>query len=397
MRVLVYTTLFPNSERPNAAIFVKQRMCHFARLPGREICVIAPVPYCPSWFRLEPWHTYSRIPRVEHMEGVSVHHPKYPLIPKLSMLFHAYLLFAATLPLARNIQKVFPFDLIDGHYIYPDGLAAVLLAKYFRKPVVLSARGSDINQFARFPLVRPQIRYALRNADAVISVCEALKREMVALGIPSEKINVIPNGVDPLWFSPVPKEVARSRLGVPGDAMMILSVGSLIPRKGFHLLMKAVAQWGNRPSRLRLYLVGEGPMRGPLTDLAEDLGISKQVELVGERPNQELAYWYSAADVFCLASEREGWANVIMEALACGCPVVATNVYGAPEILTNPAVGMLVERTTDAIAQALRDALRTEWDHVKIRNHVVHRSWMEVAKDVDRVFVDVLTRKSSRI
>lgn len=392
MRVLVFTTLFPNHEHPNDGIFIKQRMFHFAHLPEREIRVVAPVPYCPSWFRLEPWHGYSKIWPYEVMEGIPVYHPKYPLVPKVSMPFHAYLLFAASLSLVRKIQKTFPFDLVDGHYIYPDGLAAVLLGKFFRKPVVLSARGSDINQFSRFPLIRAHIRRALREADALISVCEALRREMTSLGVPRSKIAVIPNGVDPERFSRIPKERARAQLGIPSEQKIILSVGSLISRKGFHLLMEAVSQMDGTPGLPHLYIIGEGPMRQQLRNLSKKLGISQRVHLVGQKPNGELHCWYSAADVFCLASEREGWANVIMEALACGCPVVATNVYGAPEILTTPTVGTLVERRAQAIAEALEDALRGGWDNVKIRNHVAHRSWSEVAREVDRVFQECLKR-----
>ncbi len=386
MRVLVFTTLFPNRLQPNAAIFVKQRMFHFARIPGHEIRVVAPVPYCPSWIRMEPWSLFSRVPRVESMEGIRIHHPRYPLIPKVSMQWHFLSLLLSSLPTLQRIQKSFPFDLIDAHYIYPDGLAAVILGKWFGKPVVLSARGSDVNQFKGFPTIRPMLRYALREAQEVISVCSALKQEMVDLGCPAQKITVVPNGVDADGFKAFERQESRKMLGLPVRSRVVLSVGSLIPRKGFDLLINAFYQLVERHPDAVLYIVGGGPQKDFLKDLVKEKELESRVNLVGEVPNKALARWYSAADVFCLASSREGWANVIMEALACGCPVVATRVYGAPEILTTPEVGLLVDRNTKAIASGLDEALSRVWDGDRIRRHVVARDWFVVARDVAEVF-----------
>ena len=386
MRILVFTTLFPNRLQPNAAIFVKQRMFHFARLPGHEIRVVAPVPYCPSWVRMEPWSLYSRVPRVECMEGIRIHHPRYPLVPKVSMQWHFLSLLLSSVSTLRRIQKSFPFDLIDAHYIYPDGLAAVLLGKWFGKPVVLSARGSDVNQFKGFPTIRPMLRYALREAQEVISVCSALKQEMVDLGCPAQKITVVPNGVDADRFKAMDRHESRRILGLPRSSRVVLSVGSLIPRKGFDLLINAFHRLVERYPDAVLYILGEGPQKAFLKDLIKENELESRVSLVGEVPNNALARWYSAADVFCLASSREGWANVIMEALACGCPVVATRVYGAPEILTTPEVGLLVDRTTKAIASGLDEALFRVWDRDRIRRHVLARDWFVVAREVAEVF-----------
>ncbi|MCG2831509.1 MAG: glycosyltransferase family 4 protein [Desulfobacteraceae bacterium] len=368
MKVLVYTTLFPNHLHPNNAIFIKQRMFHFARLKDCEIKVVAPVPYCPPWPALGKWYQNSQIKEYEVMDGIEVYHPRYPLIPKVSMALHGFSLFLSSLKLLKKINKTFPFDLIDGHYIYPDGFAAVLLGKAMKRPVVLSARGSDINQFTGFKSIKPMIRYALGHAEHVISVCDALKQEMVALGINDDKISVIPNGVDSKQFYPVDKSKARKKLSLPINKKIILSVGSLIPRKGFHVIIDAFPKLLQEDSNSYLYIIGEGYFRPSLERQIEALNLTQHVTLVGECPNTELKFWYSAADVFCLASSREGWANVIMESLACGTPVVATNVWGAPEILTSTGIGMLVDRTPDAFYNALKRALETlgeseVWQH----------------------------------
>jgi glycosyltransferase involved in cell wall biosynthesis len=390
MRILTYTTLYPNQLQPNHGIFIKQRMMHFAQFPGHELQVVAPIPYCPKWLKIQPWNINSRIQKLEYQNNIPVYHPKYPLIPKISMHLHAVSLFLASIQTLKVINKTFPFDLIDGHYIYPDGLAAVWLGKAFKKPVVLSARGSDINQFAGFRTIRPMIQRALCRAKGIISVCEALKKEMVELGVSEKKILVIANGVDTEKFYIKDKKKVRASFGIPVSNKVILSVGSLIPRKGFHHLIAAMPEVLDKQPGTLLYILGEGPFRSELEQLIQDLHLSGSVFLVGERPHEELINWYNSADAFCLASSREGWANVLMEALACGCPVVATNVYGAPEIVTSDEVGTLVAENPGSIAQALIGVLSSEWSKERIRQHVVTRDWSAVASEVKKCFEGVL-------
>jgi glycosyltransferase involved in cell wall biosynthesis len=151
---------------------------------------------------------------------------------------------------------------------------------------------------------------------------------------------------------------------------------------------------------VHLCIIGEGRERESLQSMIGHLGLDERVELLGHRPNEELSLWYNAADVFCLASSREGWANVLMESMACGTPVVATNVYGAPEMITKDVVGILVERNEEAIAEGLIAALERPWDRQVIREHVAGRTWDVVAREVRDVFQKVLnshrhTRKNT--
>jgi len=391
MKVLVYTTLFPNHCQPNSAIFIKKRMFHFAQLRDCEIKVVAPIPYCPHWSIFGKKYQYSQIKKYEIMDGVEVFHPRYPLIPKISMPLHAISLYLFTRGLVKKIFRTFPFDLMDGHYIYPDGLAALLLSKRMNRPLILSARGSDINQFTHFRSIKPMIRYTLNQADHSISVCNALKQEMVALGIDRGKISVIPNGVDMDIFYPIDKKEAQKKLLINHTSKVIVSVGSLIPRKGFHVILEALSRLIPGDSNIHLYIVGEGYYRSTLEKKIRDLHLDQQVTLVGEVANNELKFWYSLADVFCLASSREGWANVIMESLACGTPVVATKVYGAPEIITSSNVGILVENTPESVYDGLKAALKTPWNRELIHAHVKDRSWFKVADEVKATFDMVLS------
>jgi len=312
------------------------------------------------------------------------------------MPFHSLSLFFSTQSLLRKINRRFQFDLIDGHYIYPDGLAAVLLGKALNKPVIRSARGSDIHLFPRFKLIKPMIRYALNSADHAISVCNALKQEMISLGIRGEKITVVPNGIDTKRFYFLDKNKARGKLMIPLNTKIILSVGNLIPLKGFHKIIETLPKLLNHYPHLHLYIIGEGPYRSALEQKVASLNLINNVTLVGSIPNVDLRVWYSAADVFCLASSREGWANVIMESLACGTPVVATQVDGAPEVITTTDVGILVNRTPESIGTGLNDALSREWDSVKIRKHVNNRTWLQVAAEVKSVFSEITNNKKPK-
>lgn len=390
MKVLVYTTLFPNQLQPNNAIFIKQRMFHFAKLDGCEIKVVAPTPYCPPWPSLGKRYRFSQIKKYELMDGIDVFHPRYPLVPKVSMLLHGLSLFMSSLSTVKKIYHEFPFDIIDGHYIYPDGLAAVLLGMVFKKPVVLSARGSDIHQFTRFISIKPMIRYALNKSDHVISVCEALKQEIINVGTASEKISVVPNGIDTKQFYPEDKIKARKELSIHDDSKVIITVGSLIPLKGYHVLLDAMPAIVREMPQTHLYVVGEGPYRSYLEQKIRHLSLHQHVTLVGECPNRELKTWYSASDVLCLASSKEGWPNVVMESLACGTPVVATRVYGVSEILTSSDVGVLVDRTPNSLYHGLKTALETTWDIKLIRAHVRDRDWFKVADEVQEAFNSVL-------
>ncbi len=384
MRILVFTSLFPNSQRPDFGIFIFQRISHLAQQPGTTVQVVAPVPYFPSWLPSSRWGKYGQLPYEERVENLNVYHPRYPLLPGLLMPLHGFLMFVGSLLLVRRLHRQFRFDCIDAHYVYPDGFAAVLLGKMLGLPVFVSARGTDINVFPKFRSIRPVIIWSLRKAAGIVAVSNALKNAMVDLGLPAGKIRVIPNGVDTNRFHPIPQREARRFLGLPQNVKVIVSVASLTAGKNQALLISAFAKMLGDSQNAQLFLIGEGPERSVLQELIGKLRLDENVVLTGAKPNQELASWFSAADVSCLVSSREGWPNVIMESIACGTPVVATRVGGVPEIIHSPELGVLTEQDSDSIAAALESALAKTWDRGALALHARSRGWTEVASEVEK-------------
>src|SRR5947208_5432961 len=240
MRILTFTTLFPNAAARNFGIFIYQRMAHVNRRAGNSVTVVAPVPWAPAWIPSSRWKSYAHIPKVEQIGELTVYHPRYFLVPKISMYVHGLLIFLGSFFLVRRLQKEIGFDCIDAHYVYPDGLAAVLAGRLLHLPVFVSARGTDINLFPSFRLLRPMIRWTLRKAQGSIAVSKALADEMLLLGATQQRLTVIGNGVDVERFRAVDRAQARTMLGIPVDAQVIVAVGALIPRKGYHFLIPAV-------------------------------------------------------------------------------------------------------------------------------------------------------------
>src|SRR5262245_10437538 len=346
-----------------------------------DISVIAPVPYFPEWIPFnDRWQKWARVPRAEHFGGFFTQHPRYVVFPKLGMTTHGFSMFAGSFRQVCGRLNQTEYDLIDAHYVYPDGFAAALIAGILKKPFVVSARGSDINLFSEFRLIRPLIRRVLRRANGLIAVSHSLKDRMLRLGCCSDNLALIGNGVDQQKFMPRPRLAMREKLGLPSNRPIALTLGHLDENKGFHILIEAVARL--RSSGLMLMIVGRGPRRSHLESQIRESGLSENVKLIGTVPHDELSSWYSAADVFCLASLREGCPNVVLEAMACGCPVVATRAGGIPELVISPAFGTLVGRSPEAFATAVHNALCRQWDHEAIAAHGRSHGWDKVSVQV---------------
>jgi len=394
LRVLTFTALYPNKANPLQGIFIHQRVKHLARRPGNFAEVIAPVPYFPSWLPFDRWRKFSQIPLEEEIDGLRIHHPRYPLLPGISMPAHGMLMYLASLSLARGLHGEKRFDCIDAHFVYPDGFAAVRLGKKLRLPVVVSARGTDINLYPSFRFIRPMLRWTLTNAAGAIAVSAALKNKMTALGLLESKIQVISNGVDVERFQMFDAITARKQLGLPVEGPIAVSVGSLIESKGHHLLIEAVAKLAGRFPQLRLYVIGEGIYRSQLETFLREKKLQDRVFLPGNQPNEELPLWFNAANLSCLVSSREGWPNVVSESLACGTPVLATRAGGIPEIIISPKLGMFVERHLDSVAAGLEQALATTWNRTEIARQSRARSWDAVAAEVEAFLQQTLPPKS---
>jgi glycosyltransferase involved in cell wall biosynthesis len=385
MRVLVFSSLYPNAAMPQLGLFVHRRAEAVSRA-GAEVRVVAPVPYFPRFVPIERWRVFAEVPDRERRSGLEVTHPRYAHSPGPGMYLQAWNLYRATLPHLRRIRREFDFDVIDAHYVYPDGVAAEHLAHKLGVPCVLTARGSDINVLPRYRLVRGQISRALRRAGAVVGVSRALADAMQELGATAERLQVVPNGVDRDLFHFGEPNEARGRLRIYSDEKMLLSVGNLNELKGHALVIEAVARLQQRGIRTSYHIVGEGEERPRLLAKIEELGLRDSVFLHGSLRNERLRPWYQAASLFVLASSHEGWPNVLNEALACGCPVIGTRVGGVPEIVRPGENGLLTDRSVDALADAIQAGITRTWDRRALAVEASRTSWNEVAERLVQLF-----------
>lgn len=398
IRVLLFSTVFPNAAQPHHGAFVRERM---RGLPAgeAEVRVVAPTPWFPFASGLRPGFR-PEVPAEEVQDGVRVYHPRFLSIPGVLKCLDGLFLFFWTLPLLLRLRREFPFQVIDAHFVYPEGLAAALAGLVLRVPVTITLRGM-LPLLVPFRLRRPQLRFALRRAARIIAVSEPLKRDAVALGIPPERVRVIENGIDPEVFEARDRIEARRRLCLAKYGPLLVSVGTLAPRKGFHLVIEAVARCARRWPALRFAIVGgdgpEGAMGAELRQLAARLGIADAVIFAGPRESSELADWYSAADLFVLATAHEGCPNVVLEALACGTPVVATPVGNIPELIDSPRVGLLVERTVESISQGIARGLDRNWDREAVRARIASRTWRAVGREVAEELRQALPREERAV
>ncbi len=389
IRVLTFTTLFPSAARPRHGIFVETRLRQLLATNAVTATVVAPVPWFPSGARVfGEYGALARTLRVERREGIEIRHPRYFMIPKVGTRIQPWTLArAAEREIRRLARAGLDFDLIDAHYFYPDGVAAAMLARRFGKPFVVTAHGSDINRIAQLEPPRRMILSAARSASRVVAVSQALKQSMVKLGVDPARIVVLRNGADLELFRPIDRDDARRALGLAAEKVLV-SVGNLVSLKGHDLFIETVAALPGTEA----LIVGAGPERGRLLELIERAGVAGRLRILDEMPQERLRIVYSAADALVLASTREGWPNVLAEAMACGTPVVAAAVGGVPEIVTEPVAGRVVEsRDSASFARAASDLLASPPDRGAVRHYAERFGWHEVARsqlDLFRIVLD---------
>jgi glycosyltransferase involved in cell wall biosynthesis len=392
LRLLTFTTLFPDAERPNHGIFVENRLRHLVATGAAVSTVLAPVPWFPFRnARFGAWGRFARVPRREQRHGLTIHHPRYPVIPGIGMSVAPLLLYwASRRALGRLLAAGLAFDVIDAHYVYPDGVAAVWLGRHFGKPVVITARGSDVTELPDYAVPRRLIRRALARADGLIGVSSALRDRLIELGADPARTVVLRNGVDTVAFHPVDRDAARAALGLTRPTLV--SVGGLIERKGHHRTIEAMLALPD----FALMIVGEGPERAALEAQVSRLGLAERVRLLGPQPHARLPQFYGAADAMVLASSREGWANVLLESMACGTPVVASNIPGNPEVVRQPAAGLVVESNTPAgIAAGVRRLFADPPARAATRAYAERFGWQETSAGQLALFRRVLGRSRS--
>ena len=391
-RVLVLTGPFPSTVLPDYGLPVKERVRAVAHLRDFELRVVSPVPYFPGASVSRKWSVWTQFPREETVERISVVRPRYFLPPKLGGYVHSRLMFPAVRRAVERLRIDFKFDLIDAHRVYPTGLVAAWLGRLYDRPVVITGRGEDMCRFPGRPVIGGQIRSALRAATECVGISREIAEAMKANGAAPDRVSVIPNGVDLEKFRPLPKTEARQRLSLPADAKIVVSVGDQFENKGFHILIDALPEILKAHPDVVVVIVGGPPRHGSdhgpqIKKRVRKNGLGSRVHFPGRRPHDELAWWYSAADVFALMSGREGSPNVLLESLACGTPAVATAVGGIVDLLSDPRLGILLQsRSAPAAAEGISRALQHPWDHRKIRTVMESHAWSTTAAKVAGVF-----------
>jgi glycosyltransferase involved in cell wall biosynthesis len=373
LRLLTLSTLYPNPNQPNHGVFVENRLRHLVATGAASSTVIAPVPWFPSTHpAFGSWSRYAGIPRLERRHGLTVHHPRYLALPRLGLLSGPWMLYRALRHAARTlIAQGARFDAIDAHYLYPDGVAALWLGRALGLPVVVTARGSDTSLLPQFRLPRRLIGDVIDGSAALIAVSAGLREGLLDLGAPPDKVTVLRNGVDLATFRPPADRAAlRAELGLTGPTL--LSVGLLIPRKGHDRIIAALPDLPD----CTLLIAGEGPDRAALLAQAEHLGVADRVRLLGAQPHAELARLYGAADALVLASLREGWANVLLEAMACGTPALAGPAWGSAEAISSAEAGHVLDDVSPAaITAGVRRLLAAPPDRAATRRHAERFGW----------------------
>ena len=375
MRVLVLSSTFPNAQQPMRGVFVRHRIQRLAK--RCDVVVVAPLPWFPMNGLLRGER--NAVLKVEDQGGLRVYHPRFFSLPRYGKFLDGALYCLSLIRFVARLRRSFPFEVIDAHFAFPDGLAATLLARLFHCPVVVTLRGSIV-RLSGYRLHRPQLRWALRHADRVTAVSESLKGVAVGLGMPADRVRVIPNGVDLTVFNPMVRREARQLCGLPEGQTVLLTVAGIYEGKGQHAVIDVLPSLIARYPNLLYVMVGS-PRPGEtyerrLHGAIRKRGLDRHVLFTGPRPQAELRQWFSAADVSVLATQSEGWPNVLLESLACGTPVVATKVGGAPEIVRHGEDGVLVPYgDAAALRDALLQALARHWDRNALVRHAQRFNW----------------------
>ena len=381
LRILTLATLFPHASKPNFGIFVERQTAGLNAREGVEVTVINPLGV-PPW----PFSGNARyaellaLPLHENWRGLDVYRPRFTLIPRIGGPLNPHMIARAIWPLVKKLHADKPFDLIDAEFFYPDGPAAMRIAEKLGIPFTAKARGNDIHLWALRKDCAGQISEAADKAAGMLAVSKALKADMIDLGMEGEKIEVHYTGLDRKRFHPKNRAAEKAKLGVSGP--LVLCVGALIERKNQALLIRALPKLPD----VTLMLAGFGAAEGKYRKLAKELGVADQVRFAGSVPHDELPDMIGAADIMALVSESEGLANAWVEALACGTPVIASNVGGAPELIRSPDAGRIVERDVQEIVTATKELLTNPIGQEKVAEQVAHFSWHENANQLENFF-----------
>lgn len=389
-KILIITNLYPNSEEPERGVYVAQLCRELTKYCG--VTIVSPLPWFPRWrifCRFKEWHKYSKVPNKEIRDDIVIYYPKYFMIPKVLIFLHSVFMFISVYPFIKKLHQRNRYDLVHGKWMFPDGVVSAWIANRLKIPAVLSAHGCDINRDARTLSIRWQIRVALKSAKQVIAVSYPLKKAVEDLQVEGVRVRAIVNGVDTKRFRLRDRGECRRRLELVPEVKLILFVGELVDVKGIPTLIEAVKKMSSQKF-FQVVILGAGASKKMYESKVVQRNLDRIVRFLGPRDHDEVALWMNAADVLCLPSLREGTPNVVLEALASGCPVVASAVGEIPNLITKDN-GLLTQvGDADALAAALSCALEKRWDARLIRESVEGRTWAVAAEEYWSEFQKVM-------
>lgn len=368
LRVLTLSTLYPDASRPSFGPFVELQTCGLAAHPEVDLRVMVPWGKPPViGGMIERYRALDRLKSPEHRGGASIYRLPFVHLPLLGSRFDAWSLARSQRRVLKALHEAFPFDVIDAEFFWPDGPAAIALGRELGVPVSIKARGADIHYWGRNRTTAPQVIAAGRAADGLLAVSAALKDDMVALGMPADRITVHYTGIDRSRFRVRDRATAKAALGVSGP--LLVSVGALIERKGHAIVIETMTQLPH----VKLVIIGQGPYRAALEKQAASHGV--RVRFLGSQPHDVIADWLAAADAMVLMSASEGLANVWIEALASGTPIVIPDVGGAREVLDRPEAGVFAKADPSSVATAITQVLKRNAARHAVAATVARFSW----------------------
>jgi len=373
IKLLVITHSYPTKVHPTSGIFIKNQYDYMK--DHCDVKIIFPYPYIPKFKKLNPYYKFSEIPFKEEVGGIEVYHPKYLFFPRngifsnflsVFLFFESFFSYLSSKNLIYKLKKEWDFDIIKVHGCIAESVTGVMSKKKYKKPLLVMLHGEDVTRFSKIWFLKILARPILKNSDAIICKSNSLKKEVLEMGIVNKAIYIIPSGYAVKRFKPKSSVKCRKMLNLPINKKIILFAGDLIPRKGVEYLIRAMKLVVKSNGDIWCYIVGDGILKSELRNLADKLNLNKCVFFVGEKKLDEMPLWMNACDILVLPSLNESLPSVLSEAMACGKPVVATNVAGAPEIV-NKDVGYLVKpKNADDLAEKIILALNKKWKREKL-------------------------------
>lgn len=377
--ILVFSSLFPSNAAPTNGLFIRERMFRVAE--HVNLTVVSPVPWFPGQ-QLGRMFKKNYRPQPEKMEiqqGITVYFPRFLSFPGVLRNIDGFMMYLCSLFLVRRLRNEKHIEIIDSHFTYPDGLAATWIAQSLGLKSIITLRGTEVPH-SKIPGRKKQLLRAWNQADRLFAVSNSLRQHATALGAGADKFTVIGNGIDTEKFQPIEKIEARKRLNIDVDARVLITVGGLVERKGFHRVVECLPYLLAEFPKLVYLIVGganaEGSYKAEICALAENLAVTDHLMFLGAIKPEELSAPLSAADVFVLSSSNEGWANVILEAMGCGTPVVATDVGGNAEVVDSAELGAIVPfGDHEKLLEAIQYALHRDWDVGKLTQYAQDNHW----------------------